>query len=408
MRILFVAPAYKAFRLRGSVLVASALAEALARHGHDVTVFATNSNSDEFVDDDLDVPLDRFLDMNGVRVRYFRRMDNLKRRLRCLPYLTRSMGWLYAPTMVPALRHWVPRVDLVHTHLPFVYPTYAAAREAWRRRKPLFYHQHGALAPQLLKYRAFKKNLYLAGIERPILRRATTLVALSAGEIASYRAQGVRTPCRVVPNAIDVQDPRCSARPDSDKRWQLPAGARVVLFLGRLHASKGVDLLLEAFFRIADQCRSVVLILAGPDEGGFELRYRSAIQLAGLAARVRFTGMVLGDDKLDLLARADLFCLPSVGEGFSMAILEALASATPVLISPECHFPEAQAAGAARIVPRQAESIARALVELLADAGQLQAMGRAGEALVRRQYSWEQIAARLTAVYEEGLQRQRS
>ncbi|MBY0526637.1 MAG: glycosyltransferase [Gemmataceae bacterium] len=405
MRILFVAPAYKAFRLRGAVLIVSALAETLARQGHDVTVFATNTNSDEYVDEDLPVPLDCPLMVNGVRVWYFRRTDTIKRCLSFIPYLARSVGWLYAPRMRAALRRLVPEVDLVHTHMPFVYPTYAAAQVAWQLRKPLFYHQHGVFDPLHLKFRSLKKDLYIAGIEQPILRRANTLIAGAEGEVASYRALGVRTPCRLVPNGIDPGCFRRVPRPETDARWRIPPGAQVVLFLGRLYSLKGADRLIEAFLKMANRCPRAVLIMAGPDYGGLERQYREAIQSAGLGERVRFPGTVLGEEKLDLLARADVFCLPSLSEGFSMAVLEALASATPVLLSPGCYFPEVEAAEAGRIVPVQAEAIAGALADLLARPQQLPAMGQAGLELVRRHYSWEHVAERLAAVYEEGIAR---
>jgi glycosyltransferase involved in cell wall biosynthesis len=409
MRILFIAPAYTpAFRLRGPILSVSALAGSLVRRGHEVTVFTTNSNSDEGVDEDLDVPLDCPSTMNGVQVWYFRRTDRIKRCLRFVPYLARSMGWLYAPRMREELHRLVPHVDLVHTHMPFVYPTYAAARAARRLRKPLFYHQRGNFDPERLKFRSLKKRIYLAGIERPILRWATTLIACTAAEVASYRALGVSTVCRVIPNGIDPGRYRREARPQTDARWDIPPGAQLVLFLSRVHPLKGADRLIEAFFQIAERCPRAVLMVAGPDDGGLERKYRASIQAMGLGQRVRFPGMVLGEDKLDLLARADLFCLPSFGEGFSLAVLEALASGTPALLSPCCYFPEAEAAGAARIAPVQVDSIAAALVDLLGNPQRLLAMGQAGLDLVRRHYSWEHIAERMTAVYEEGIARHQS
>ncbi|HZW35566.1 MAG TPA: glycosyltransferase, partial [Candidatus Deferrimicrobiaceae bacterium] len=116
-------------------------------------------------------------------------------------------------------------------------------------------------------------------------------------------------------------------------------------------------------------------------------------------------GMVEGEEKIDLLARADLFCLPSAGEGFSMAILEALASGTAVLISPGCHFPEVEAAGAGRIAPPEPGAIAAALTDLLAQPDGLRPMGLAGRRFVARSYTWDAIAAQLEEAYEEGVTR---
>ncbi len=101
MRILFSVPGYKpAWRVGGPVVSVSSLAESLVRRGHEVTVFTTNSNLDQ----DLDVPTDRVVDVDGVQVRYFRRQEALKQYLPRLKYVSQSIGTLYAPQMPEALR----------------------------------------------------------------------------------------------------------------------------------------------------------------------------------------------------------------------------------------------------------------------------------------------------------------
>jgi glycosyltransferase involved in cell wall biosynthesis len=402
MRILYAVPGYKpAYRIGGPILSVSAAAEALVRRGHDVTVFTTNSNLDE----DLDVPTDRAVDVDGVRVWYFRRVEPLKRWLSFIPYLSKSMGILYAPDMGGALDRVVPVVDLVHTHLPFIYPTYMASRAALRYRKPLFYHQRGVFDPERLKFRGFKKHMYIKAVERPILRSATTLFALTEAEVHSYRALGVNTPCRVIPNGIDVSQYRQEPSQEWHTEWDIPADALLVLFMSRIHPIKGADKLLEAFIQIHTRFPRALLVMAGPDEWGLENKYRQIVQREGLDRRVVFPGMVSGPEKLDLLARADLFCLPSVAEGFSMAVLESLASATPVLLSPGCHFPEIEAAGAGRIVDNTPESIADALAALLAEPTRLCEMGRLGRKFVAEKYKWGRIADELVDAYRDGLLR---
>jgi glycosyltransferase involved in cell wall biosynthesis len=402
MRILYAVHGYKpAFRLGGPVESVSAVAEGLVRRGHEVTVATTNSNLDQ----DLDVPLDQAVDVEGVTVWYFRRDEPLRRFLPFVSYLSRSIGFLYAPRMGPVLGRVVPCVDLVHTHIPFVYPTYAASRAAQRARKPLFYHQRGVFDPERLKFRSLKKTLYIGLIEKPIMSHATTLLALTEAEVASYRALGVGTPCRVVPNGIDVTRYRTTPTSRPAALAGVADDALVVLFLGRLHPIKGADVLLQAFARIAAAFPTAVLVMAGPDEWDLVKGFRGTAGDVGHVGRFIFPGMVSGAEKLNLLARANVFCLPSAGEGFSMAVLEALASATAVLLSPGCHFPEAAAAGAGQVVPPDATSLANALRELLADPARLRTMGERGRALVARDYSWDTVVSRLEDVYREGVER---
>lgn len=399
MHVLLVTHGYKpAYRIGGPIVSVAALAEGLVARGNRVTVFTTNSNLDE----DLDVPTDVPVDVEGVAVHYFRRTEPLKPLLSRIPYFSRSIGLLHTPAMKPALAALLPSVDLVHTQMPFVSPTRIAGRAALAAGKPLFYHQRGVFDPARLAFRSAKKRAYIALVERPLMRRATTLFALTQAEEASYRALGVTTPVEVVPNGIDTGSLRTApAAP-------LPGiaeDAQVVLFLARLHETKGADLLLAAFARIAAQFPKAVLVLGGPDESGLEESYRVRLTEAGLADRVRFPGMLTGEAKRDWLARADLFCLPSVAEGLSMAMLEALGSGTAVLLSPGCHFPQAETAGAGRIAERSEDAWVAALTEMLSQPQRLREMGIRARGLVERDYAWPGIVRRIEAAYKAGLSR---
>jgi glycosyltransferase involved in cell wall biosynthesis len=398
MRILYALPGYKpAYRL-GGLITTFELAERLVRRGHQVTVVATNSNLDQTIDVPIDIPQD----LNGVQVWYFRNDHFFRRFTPQFTYMSRSVGYLYSSVMRKRLEDLVPNVDVVHTHLPFIYPSYAAAHSAFRHNKPLFFHQQGVFDPQRLRFRALKKSIYLAAVEKPIMRRATTLIALTKAEIDSYRRLGITTRCRVVPNGVDVRAHRMKST-GLERRFGIPESGPVILFLGRIHPIKGPGRLIDAFIRIHRDIPDATLVIAGPDEWNLEAGYRDSIRNAGLQERVKFPGMISGEDKLDLLARADLFSLPSDGEGFSYAVLEALASGTAVCLSPGCHFDEVEDAGCGRVVPNDVNLIAQVMLEMLADRQQLAAMGRAARALVEKKYDWELVTNQMIDVYEEGL-----
>ena len=405
MRILYALHAYKpAYRIGGPVLSVSAAAEQLARKGHEVIVFATNSNLTE----ELDVPTDQPIDVEGVEVWYFRREEPLQKYLPFVSYFSQSMGFMYCPAMKGALVRIMSSVDVVDTHMPFVYPTYAAAQAALKARKPLFYHQRGNFNPARLAFRSGKKKLYISLIERPIMRRATTLIALTEAERSWFRALGVNTPCAVIPNGIDLPLPRPDAVARVTERFGIAASATVVLFLGRLHPMKGVEELIDAFSRIAARHPNSVLVMAGPDEWGLQARWYDRVQQAGLGRSVVFAGMLTGSDKADMLARANLFALPSSGEGFSMAVLEAMASSTAVMLSPGCNFPEVVEFGAGITVDIDVAAMAAALSRLLQEPDLLRSMGEAARRLVAEHYSWDIITDRLIHVYTDGIDRDRA
>ena len=399
MNILYAVHGYKpAYRMGGPIISVSSAAEMLVRKGHRVIVFTTNSNLDE----DLDVPLAEPVMVDGVEVWYFRRKDPIKKWLAFIPYLSRSIGFLYCPAMRSALDDVMPLIDVVDTHMPYVYPTYAAAHAAFRHEKPLFYHQRGTFNPGGLRFRAGKKRLYISAIERPIMRRATTLIALTEAERESYGELNVQTRIEVVPNGIDIPPLRLDSAARVQERFGIAPDAPVVLFLGRLHPTKGAEKLLDAFERIAAQYLDLVLVMAGPDEWRLEEKWRARMERGGVANRVIFPGMLTGEDKADVLSRADLFALPSVNEGFSMAVLEALASSTAVMISPGCNFPEVEAAGAGVVIGADPTAMAEVMMRLLSDRDELRAMGARGRSLIAERYSWDVITDRLIDVYERG------
>jgi len=243
----------------------------------------------------------------------------------------------------------------------------------------------------------------MAAIEKPILRSATTVIALTDAEVDSYREFCPSVPCRVISNGIDVDLYR--TEPVDPAFMNIPPSAPVILFLGRLHPHKGADKLVEAFIRASSQIPEAVLVMAGPDEFSLGDKLRDMVRHSGLQDRVIFPGMVTGEQKKDLLARSTLFCLPSVGEGFSMAVLEALASGTPVMISPGCYFPEVVSAGAGRVVSIEPEAMAQHMIELIRNRDVLQEMGSNGRRFVAQNYTWEAIADKHEEAYREGITR---
>jgi glycosyltransferase involved in cell wall biosynthesis len=402
MRILYATPAYKpAFRMGGPVASVSAAAEMLVRRGHHVTVVTTNANLDE----DLDVPTDRPVDVDGVEVWYFRREEPLRTWLPFVPYLSKSMGFTYSPVMKKALDRIVPSMDVVDTQMPFVYPTYAASRAALRFGKPLFYHQRGNFIDVRLARRRLKKSVYLALFEKPVMRRAAALIALTEAEREAFAAVSPGTPCEVIPNGVFLPPAIEGAGERIEARWGIARDAQVILFLGRLETWKGAGETIDAFERIATAHPRAWLVMAGSDEVGIGERWRAS--RGNDAKRVVFTGVVSGAEKDDLLNRANLFCLPSVGEGLSMATLEAMAHRTAALISPGCHLPEAAPAGAAVVLNRDVETLAGGMSELLKNPDRLRAMGESGRRFVAAHYSWDVVVDRLVEVYARAAVRRR-
>ena len=237
------------------------------------------------------------------------------------------------------------------------------------------------------------------------------MIALTNTEAAEARAhwQTVGVPLAehaiyTAPNGVHAED--FAALPAGEPfrtRWKLGDGP-VVIFLGRLHARKGLHLLIPAFAEAVRQTPDARLLIAGPDEGMLA-RLQSLVSDHDLTGRVIFTGMISGQDKLAALAAADVFALPAVGEGFSMAVLEAMACALPVLLTPGCNFPEAAGEGAGLVVQREIAPLAKGLRHLLTDDERRASMGRRARELVHERYTWPQVVVQLEAIYQDAVRR---
>jgi poly(glycerol-phosphate) alpha-glucosyltransferase len=177
-------------------------------------------------------------------------------------------------------------------------------------------------------------------------------------------------------------------------------GKRRMLFLSRIHPKKGLAHLFKAWQQLASEFNEWILLVAGNDQLGHEQEMRSLAIGLGLGNAVVFLGPLYGEAKKKMMAGSDAFVLPSFSEGFSMAVLEAAACGLPVMLTPQCNFPELAAAGGAVEVQPEAASCEVGLRQMFSFSNaERKRMGARGQKLIRRDYTWPAIAARMAAVY---------
>lgn len=383
MRILHITPYYApAYAFGGVVRAVEGMARALARQGHDVTVLTTDAldHTARYTGPAEEI-------REGVRVV---RVPNLSHPLRARLNLSTP------PEMRRAAERLLPGMDVVHCHEFRTMENLLVLPIAERLGTLTVLSPHGTLTQST--GRSGFKRLWDRLLSPGIAQRIQHVIGLTQQEVESAAAlwptfgrRMMPTLFSVIPNGVDPQDfaPLPSGE-DFRARYGLGAGP-VVLFMGRLHPRKGVDVLARAF-RQAD-VEGARLVIAGPDEGMIE-----ALRPL-LDARIILTGYLNTHERLEALAAADVFALPATGEGLSMAVLEALAAGLPVILSPGCNFPEAAACGAGLEVAPQVEPLAAALRSLLTDAPRRAAMGQHARHLIGERYTWDAVAAQLVAVY---------
>lgn len=200
----------------------------------------------------------------------------------------------------------------------------------------------------------------------------------------------------VIPDFVDCRRFRPDAVAPADDQPE------TIVAVGRLSREKGHGVLLRAMRGVLDQCPGARLVICG--EGEEENKLRAQARALGIARAVEFAGFWA--DVRPLLAAASVFAMPSLSEGFGVAVLEAMAMGKPVVAANVGGLPESvvQDETGLLVPPGDADALAEALIALLRDPARARAMGRAGLARARAQFDRPRAIERMLALYEEMLQ----
>jgi glycosyltransferase involved in cell wall biosynthesis len=379
MNVLHVSTFYAPTRaITGPPAALHRLCQELVRQGVRVRVVATNTNGRT----KLDLPANRWTEFEGVPVYYGNR-------------------WGWNGDLSPAMRREIWRgtrkADLSHVTAIFSWQILSAAGACRRFGVPLVVSPRGSFAPEALAWRSWKKGPFMALGGGRALRTTSAFHATTTEEQADVQAlfPGARVGC--VPNGVDVPD---EAHLEA---WRRGAEGEQVLFLGRLHPHKNLDLLIRAWKQVAERRPQASLVIAGPEDlGGFEKDLRALVEGLGLDARVRFVGRKEGDEKSMLLARSRVLVLPSKSENFGNVVVEALAHGTPVIASRGTPWSETVARGCGWWVEAEEQALAGAIEDALRKGPDgLAAMGAAGRRWMIESYSWPAVAERMAQFYEQ-------
>jgi glycosyltransferase involved in cell wall biosynthesis len=287
------------------------------------------------------------------------------------------------------------QIDMLHLHSVFIPDNVWAAREA---RLPYVITPHGGYAAEVIHGRNWAaKTLWMRMVERKYVGNASLIHAVSPRELDDLRAMFQTRSFVYAPNAIDV--PRTAATTE-----RMLGSRRRIVFLGRLAVEhKGLDLLLEgyALYVRTEADADVELIVAGPD-------FRSGLtRLEALSASLmledgpRFVGPLFGGDKDAVLRSAYVFVHTSRWEGMPYAILEALATGCPVLITAATNMGGfVEEYGAGLVVEASPEGIREGLKRLLElPAEEYGQMCSAARRLAEERFTWPAVAEQMSAAY---------
>jgi len=316
MRILSVIPYfYPAQAFGGPVKVAFQVSRELVKRKHEVVVYTSDAK-----DLGSRLSIDPVKVIDGIRVHYFRN-------LALMP--VKKSKLFITPHIVSRATEEVETFDVIHLHEYRTFQNMVVHHYAKKYGVPYVLQAHGSLPRIMAKQRL--KWIYDVFFGYRLLRDASKVIALSQTEALQYRGMGVpEGKIEVIPNGIDLSEygdlpPKGSFK----KKFGIDDDAKIVLYLGRIHESKGLDLLAHAFKIVSKDLSNVRLVLVGPDDG-YAATFSRLISDLGIEEKVLLTGFVEKRDKLAALGDSDVFVTPRF-YGFPVTFLEACLAGCPIV-----------------------------------------------------------------------------
>jgi glycosyltransferase involved in cell wall biosynthesis len=372
-------------RYGGPSTVAPEMCRALRDRGHHVEILTTDRDGHGR----LPVPTGLPTEWRGVPTTFFR--------------AHRPQAYAASVGLGAALRRRVAEFDIVHVHSLYLFHTVATGHWCRRFGVPYVVRPHGTLDPYHRSRHRWRKFAYTILVERGNVDAAGGIHYTSTAERDHAQALGFRAPEFVVPLGVDVsaldrpadsvgllsREPRLDNRP-------------LVTYLGRLTHKKRLDLLVEAFAKVAGIHADVHLVVAGPDDEGMGQVLRARIATLGLDRRFVMPGLIEGEAKTALLQRSSVFVLPSEDENFAVSVVEAMATGCPVVVTPGVALHrEIADSRAGLVVPLDADAVGAAICRLVEDRHTAASMGAEGRQLVRSRFSWDRVAIELEFMYDQ-------
>ena len=317
MKVLHITPSYyPAFKYGGPTESVHLLNKTLVEKGITVDVLTTDAG----IEKNHSIEINKWKLIDSVRVKYFKY------------YFYEH--YTFSPALFIAAVKEVKNYDLVHITGVWNFPVLAGALACILNKKPFIISPRGVLYKDAINIKSkLIKQLYFNLVAKHYLNKANAIHYTTEDEKEST-FQKINNNSIIIPNGIDLNLYKELPSEGSFKnKYKILKDNKYILFLGRISIKKGLDVLVEAFKRLAVTDNNLVLVIAGPNNEGYQKEIKQRLENYALLDRTLFTGMLIGEDKLSAYVDASVFVLSSYSENFGMSVVEAMACGTPVIIS---------------------------------------------------------------------------
>jgi len=396
MNILHIVPYfYPAWAYGGTPKVVFELCRELVRKGHNVTVYTTdvfNKNSRQSAVGSRQSTNCIEAEVEGIKIKYFKNISNS---------LAFNQKVFISPAISKALKKNLKQFDMVHLHEFRTLQNAAAYKYLTKYKIPYVLSAHGSVLRLMGK--EFLKMLFDKSIGFKILKSAKRVIAVSNIEVEQYIKMGVeRDRISLIPNGINISEFENADKVKGNfRRAYKLSDKKILLFIGRLNAIKGIDFLLNTFAILTKDIKDTILVIAGPDDG-YKSEIESRINLLKINDKVLLIDGLYGEDKISAMKDADMFIYPSRHEIFGIAPLEALICGTPVIVTENCGCADflREANGGIVVKYQDISGLLDSIQNILDKKEEAKKLASNGMELVQRQFNWNEITKDMIKLYK--------
>lgn len=357
------------------------LSKQLVKRGHEVAVWTTDAlNAKNRIAQRNEI-------LHGIKVRRFKNFSN-------------SLAYRYnisSPIGMTLALNDLKGYDIIHIHEYRVLQNAFIRGYAKKHGVPYVLQAHGSLGTFFQK--GWLKRIFDKLWGYRILRDAAKVIALTQTEAERYKSMGVSNDkIEIVPNGIDLSEfENMPQRGEFRRKYGLDDNERIVLYLGRIHQTKGVDLLARAFVKLPKEVGGAKLVIVGPDDGYLPALKRLLEELR-IQDKVLLTGPVYGRDKLRAYVDADVFVTPSF-YGFPVTFTEACATGTPIVTTERWDYLDWLDGQIGYVTPYDEKELTKAITTILGNRGLAEQFGANGRQIVKDRFNWVSIAEQIEQIY---------
>lgn len=296
------------------------------------------------------------------------------------------------------IKNSIKEVDLVHIHsnrfILGVITSYYARKEGI----PYIFQAHGALLP--IGNYSFIKTIYDYIFGNKMIRNASRVIAITKKESNDYEKLGVKQEnIEIIPNGIDLEKYQKIPNKGKFRKFIGINKSKIILYLGRIEETKGILVLLYAFRLLIKDYNDVKLIIVGP-ETSYSIFLKKLVREWGIEEKVRFTGALYNQQKIEALVDADVFVTPKYS-GFPITFLEACACGTPIITTDKGDELDWIDRRVGYVVKYDSKELKETIAKLIDDENLKRKFGEEGRRLVRERFNWQIISKKLEALYSE-------